>query len=228
MFFHEINNTNNFTIQKNNYYIIPFGHRCSSALACKYANIRQFSLPFDWTMLTYPHKIKDILENDFNNFIPDIKNNIFTNNYNVRLEHFNIDINKGIEEYIRRINRIKSIFNTSTNKIYFIYINEDYLYDATYRNNEFINKIFKDMLDLELYMKSKYPIIDFNIIYFDFKKYNIPENSKIINIVLYTKILYNNWKDSPYEQFRIYCAKVLTKLFNTKLLIGYNLDTFNN
>ena len=31
MFTHIINNTNNFKINFNDYYIIPFGHRCTSA-----------------------------------------------------------------------------------------------------------------------------------------------------------------------------------------------------
>ena len=29
------------------YYLIPFGHRCSSALAIKFASLRKMSLPFD-------------------------------------------------------------------------------------------------------------------------------------------------------------------------------------
>ena len=63
MFSYVINNPNNFVI-KNDYFIIPFGHRCSSALACKYANIRKFSLPFDWTIPSFPKKIQTVLENN--------------------------------------------------------------------------------------------------------------------------------------------------------------------
>jgi hypothetical protein len=68
MFSHVINNPNNFVI-KNDYNVIPFGHRCSSALACKFANIRKFSLPFDWNIPLFPNKIVKVLENNFNDFI---------------------------------------------------------------------------------------------------------------------------------------------------------------
>jgi hypothetical protein len=57
-------------------HVIPFGHRCSSALVCKYANLRKFSLPFDWTIPTFPGKIQRILENDFQDFIPDVRNHV--------------------------------------------------------------------------------------------------------------------------------------------------------
>ena len=93
MFSHIINNSNNFIINKNNYYVIPFGHRCSSALSCKYANIRSFSLPFDWAIPLFPSKIKKVLENNFNDFIPDVHNNIFKNKYDFSLAHFNSNIN---------------------------------------------------------------------------------------------------------------------------------------
>ena len=58
MFSYTINNSNNFVIHKD-YYIIPFGHRCTSALACKFATLRKFSLPFDWTIPALPKKFKE-------------------------------------------------------------------------------------------------------------------------------------------------------------------------
>jgi hypothetical protein len=78
MFSHSIHNPNNFKISKE-YTVIPFGHRCSSALACRYANVRKCSLPFDWTIPSLPNKIKKVLENDFVDFIPDVRNGIFHN-----------------------------------------------------------------------------------------------------------------------------------------------------
>ena len=51
-----------FINNSNNYIIIPFGHRCASALACKYASLRNQSLPFDWTIPLYPSKSKEILK----------------------------------------------------------------------------------------------------------------------------------------------------------------------
>ena len=81
MFSHILNNPNNFVIS-DDYFTIPFGHRCSSALACKYASIRKFSLPFDWTHPSFPKKIQNVLENNFEDFIPDVYNGIFNNKYN--------------------------------------------------------------------------------------------------------------------------------------------------
>jgi len=40
-----------------NYITIPFGHRCTSAIACKMAGLRNFSLPFDWINSGYPAKL---------------------------------------------------------------------------------------------------------------------------------------------------------------------------
>lgn len=156
-FSHSINNPNKIVINDiNDYYVIPFGHRCTSAIVLQIANIRKFSLPFDWTIPLFPNKIKNILENDFRDFIPDVHNNIFENKYNISLAHFNININEGIREYIRRISRFKKIIKEDK-RIYFLYVNEDYLYDNKYRETEFNNTIFKEMLNLELYLDNKYP-----------------------------------------------------------------------
>jgi len=105
MFSYKINNPNNFSIDvKGDYYAIPFGHRCSSALACKYAHMRKFSLPFDWTIPLYPSKIQKVLENDFEDYIPDVRNDVFVNKYDFELAHFNEDIDaelKNIREELR-------------------------------------------------------------------------------------------------------------------------------
>lgn len=228
MFSHVLNNPNNFVI-KNDYVVIPFGHRCSSALACKYANIRKISLPFDWTIPLFPSKIQKVLENNFNDFIPDVHNGIFYNKYDFSLAHFNPNINNGIEEYKRRIDRFIDIINQSK-KIYFVYINEDYLYDDSYRQDEFNNNIFNEMLELEKFIKDKYINIDYNILYFNFKHHNIPKNSNIINIVLHSTKLYELYqkKNAPFENLRNYCGKILAELFNTELILGRDNKVFYN
>ena len=227
MFSYKINNPNNFIINNDDYYMIPFGHRCPSALACKFANIRKFSLPFDWTRLLFPKKIQNILENNFDDFIPDVHNGIYTNKYNVKFDHFNHNLDTGIEEHKRRINRFNDIINQSK-KIYFVYINEDYLYDDNYRQDKFNDDMFNEMLELEKFIINKYINIDYNILYYDFKHHNIPTNSNIINIVLHTNQLYNCAENSAYKELDIFCGEILVKLFNTNLTIGYNDDTFNN
>ena len=230
MFSHTINNSNNFIINKNknNYYVIPVGHRCSSALSCKYANVRSFSLPFDWTIPLFPSKIKKVLENNFNDFIPDVHNNIFTNKYDFSLAHFNSNINIGINEYKRRTDRFNTIIRETNKKIYFVYINEDYLYNNNYMKSSFNDDIFTEMLDLEHFLRNKYININYNILYFNFIHHNIPHNSNIINIVLHTTKLYDITTGSPYEHLRKYCGKILAEIFNTKLECGYNNNVFLN
>lgn len=224
MFSHVINNPNNFVIE-NDYFVIPLGHRCSSALACKFANIRNFSLPFDWTIPSFPRKIQKILENNFDDFVPDVYNGIFHNKYGVELAHFNPNIDNGVKAYKRRIDRFIDIINKSK-KIYFVYINEDYLYDNSYRQDEFNDNIFNEMLEFEKFIKDRYINIDYNVLYFNFKHHNIPTNSNIINIVLHTNNLYDTDKNAPFEELRIYCGKILAELFNTNLNLGYDWNTF--
>lgn len=226
MFRYSMNNPKN-TLIINDCYTIPFGHRCASALACKYSSMRNFSLPFDWCIPLFPKKIHAVLENNFLDFIPDVHNGIFYNKYDIELAHFNSDINDGIEEYKRRIERFNYIMNEPKKK-YFIYINEDYLYDSNYRKDEFNDKIFNEMLELEKFIKNKYLNIDYNILYFNFKHHNIPKDSNIINIVLYTDNLYNILNNSPYENLRNYCGKILSLLFNTNMTYGYNENIFRH
>ena len=214
MFSYIIHNPNNFPINNTDFYTIPFGHRCTSAIACKHASIRKMSLPFDWLVPLFPKKIQDILENNFEDFIPDVYNGNFRNKYDITLCHFNPDINAGIEEYKRRIDRFNNIINKPT-KLYFVYINEDYLYDNNYRQDKFNANIFNEMLELEIYLKKQYVDIDYNILYFNFKQHDIPADSNIINIVLTTTNVYDISHWSYFNPFRSYCSLILSELFNT-------------
>jgi hypothetical protein len=229
MFSHAIHNPNHFEIlnKDKDYNVIPFGHRCTSALACKYASLRKVSLPFDWTMPTYPDKIQQVLDADFEDFIPDVYNKKFINKYNIYLAHFNENVNVGVDEYRRRIDRFKRLIRSPT-KIYFVYIHEDYLYDPGYRKLHFNEDMFKKMLELETFLRTTYTNIDYNILYFNFKEHAIPETSNIINIVLHTTNLYNITVGSPYQALRRYCGKVLAEMFGTPLNFSYDDDTFNN
>lgn len=227
MFSHRINSPKHFIIKKD-YHVIPFGHRCTSALACKYATIRMVSLPFDWCNPLYPKKIQRVIENNFEDFIPDVHNGIFTNKYEFTLTHFDADIANGVEQYKRRIDRFKQMMKESRTK-YFVYINEDYLYDSGHREDAFNDKIFNEMLELEIFLKNHYPYMKYKVLYFNFKEHAIPADSNIINIVLSTTSpLYDTHDDAPYEELRKYCGKVLAELFNTSVLVGYDFQTFND
>lgn len=224
MFSYKINNPNNKIIKYDNCYIIPIGHRCATSLACIYAQIRKFSLPFDWGIPWYPNTIQKILENDFKDFC-NFKGNgyIYNPTYNFGSEHFNNDINVLVNTFERRIERFNNIINEQK-KIYFIYINEDFLYNKNHREDMYCDKIFNELLELEIFLKKKYVNIDYNILYFDCKEHNIPTSSNIINIVLHSNTLYEKSVDSPYGEFRIYCGKILSELFGTSLKLNIKID----
>lgn len=230
LFSYTINNPNNLVVVDfcDNYNVIPFGHRCTSALACKYSNLRKYSLPFDWVIPLYPNKIKDILQNNFEDFIPDVHRNIFHNKYNVSLKHFNPDITTGIDEYKRRVERFSKVIIEPNTK-YFIYINEDYLYEDAYRNDELNDAIFNEMLELENYLRDKYADIEYRILYFNFKCHKIPCGSNIVQVLLNTTTTFDNRKTAPFEDFRDYCGKILAELFKTTLTLDrYTPDIFSN
>jgi hypothetical protein len=80
-----------------------------------------------------------------------------------------------------------------------------------------------------MFLVGFYLVVICLILYFNFKRHNIPINSNIINIVLYTTNLY----DSEYiaggtyiDAFREYCGKILAGLFNTnsKYVLDKNFE----
>jgi hypothetical protein len=119
MFSYKINNPNNFIIKYDNCYIIPIGHRCATSLACIYAKIRNFSLPFDWGIPWYPKTVQKILENDFKDFCNfKCHENGYIHNptYHFGSSHFNKDINILVDSYNRRIKRFNNIINEPKKK----------------------------------------------------------------------------------------------------------------
>jgi hypothetical protein len=224
MFSHTIHNLNHFDIEKTDFYAIPFGHRCTSALACKFSGLRHFSLPFDWLEFNYPHKIKKAIENDFIDFIPDVNNNNYYNKYDMYFKHFNSNKCVGILEHERRVERFNQILKEKKKK-YFVYINEDYLFDQHSRSDEFNDSMLKSMLEIEKLLKEKNENLDYNILYFNFRKETIPYDSNIINIVLTSDSFYNDLDpNSPYEDLRKYCGSILKELFDVKSAFNFTYD----
>jgi hypothetical protein len=219
MFSHEFDSSFNLV---ENYEVVPFGYRCHSAMICTNAKLRKHSLPFDWVIPLTPKKIINILENDFVDFIPnDISNNIsygedgapiLKTKYGIQLAHFNKNIDEGVNEYMRRIERFRSIMKENKKK-YFIFINQDYLNELRFRNEIFNKEKYKEMLELSEYLKKKYKEMDFCILYFDFVKHEKVNNSNIIQIVFSTDKYYLTEKESSAIEFRKYCAEVLSQMF---------------
>jgi len=211
---------------ENNYHVIPFGYRCTSAIACKIANLRKCSLPFDWTGC-WPSAIREVLQNDFQDFLPDVYNNQFINKYNIHFVHFNTDIAQGIEDTNRRITRFYNIIYDDKEK-YFICMNEDYIYNEWYRKTETTYDFFVQLCELDSLLKTKFPNMKYKILYFDFVKHALPPDSNIIQVTIHSTEYYTTSKNE--DKIRTYYGRVLKKLFGTKMISSYNHDNhdFNN
>jgi hypothetical protein len=157
------------------------------------------------------------VKNNFEDFIPDVKNNVFRNKYGISLAHFPEDKDEGINQFKRRIKLFNEIFQSNKTKV-FVYINEDYIYSEKNRKKEFNDDIFSQMLELDLYLKEKLKN-NYIILYFHWKKEKIPSNSNIINVVLNAKELFNDTesahKNNLIYNFRNYCGEILGNMFKT-------------
>nr|QOI90609.1 hypothetical protein HWQ62_00478 [Pyramimonas orientalis virus] len=51
-------------VHPSKYIVVPLGHRCSSALACKFAQLRKTSLPFDWVNYAFPKNVQMAIQNN--------------------------------------------------------------------------------------------------------------------------------------------------------------------
>lgn len=203
----------------NNGDFIPLGSRCTSAIVCRFASLHEESLPFDWTIPLTPDKTLKILKNNFDEFIPEniIQGESVRNDfYGINLAHFRShkSVSEGVEKYKLRINRFKNMMNNSRHK-YFIYVNEDFLYNPLYRDCQFNSKKFDDILILENYLKERYPHLSFNILYFDFVKHEVDSRSFVIPFHVETEKLWDIATASNFSQFRLYIGRVLSNIFSS-------------
>ena len=95
--------------------IIPCGIDCGLAELLKKTNLRQFSLPFDWSV-SYGG-ISKIIKNEFNDFIPKNNNKINTI-YNYSF--FHNDFPQDTETMTRRCNRLLYLLGNSSEQLVFI------------------------------------------------------------------------------------------------------------
>lgn len=229
MYSHTFNNPNNIKITNlDDFNVIPFGNRCHVTSSCIHAKLRVDSLPFDWICHTMPSTIKTILENNFNDFIPDVLNGSFRNKYDILFPHFDKDLDKGIIDTNKHIEKFK-IMLTSSSKIYFIHSSFDYMVNKSWRTSEFNHNLMSNFVDLDYFLKEKYPHLNYTIIVFTFKKYEyLPKNSNIIQIVLKCVgndniDVFNQWNyNSQVEFTKImtelvqYCGNILKDLFKVQ------------
>ena len=107
-------------------------------------------------------------------------------------------------------------------------MNEDYIYSKKYREKEINDKIFFDMLELEKFLKKKYSKLNYTILYFNFFEYKIPKDSNIINIILKTDKVYDNICDHNFNNYRLFCSKILSNVFKTNFEPKLNVKSMIN
>jgi hypothetical protein len=206
-------------ISNENAVFFPIGHKCSSAMALKNAGMRHLSLPFDWCEHLFPKKVIEIFEDNFEKFIPDAEDDLVCvntaygyyhkNEYDVHVCHIDIDIiAETIASYKRRILRAIDLLN-GTKTLLFLYVNEGYLWNKEFRNEDFNKNTFEELVELDTYIKKRYPQLKYKILFIDFVKHDVPETSNIVNMVIQSTDLYDVHIDSVVADFRIHCSKLL-------------------
>lgn len=176
-----------------------------------------------------PSTIKTILENNFTDFIPDVENGLFINKYDIWFPHFDKDLDKGIIDTQKHIENFKRMLTLPT-KIYFIHSSFDYTVNKFWRTSEFNHNLMSNFVDLDHFLRVKYPHLNYTFIIFTFKKYNyLPHDSNILQIVLkrtsYDNIdIFDNHSDPNWhieftkimKALTQYCGNILKDLFNVQ------------
>ena len=144
--------------------IISIGSDCSIANFCNKYKLRNISLPFDW-VVTY-NGVAKCIDDNFKNFIPKLNERF--NNYDIYFEHDFIN-NTQIEneklKYIRRIERLQNILETSTENI--IFLRKGHWNGHHTEHNKKYSNIISDIDDaekLDIILSKKYPMLKYKII----------------------------------------------------------------
>jgi hypothetical protein len=139
--------------------IISLGIDCNVAQFTQSRNLREFSLPFDWTICY--NGVYDILKNNFKNYTKNITlfNNKHINKYDVLFFHDNIKDQNTINKYNRRIERFSQVLQTKE-KILFIKTSHKHWHhdDDKYTDD------YKDAMKTINLIKERYPKLNFVIL----------------------------------------------------------------
>lgn len=138
--------------------IIPLGIDCGIASYLKDKNLRNISLPFDWSV---PYNgVSKIFENNFKELLPDC--GTINENYEINFVHNIFPRDK--EMMTRRISRLIDLLN-GQEELLFIrrghaihHHNESEKYNFTLKND------LDDMIDLNELIQTKYPNLKYKII----------------------------------------------------------------
>ena len=139
--------------------IVPIGIDCAISDFLNRHKLRKFSLPFDW-IVTY-NSVHDIINNSFEDFIPDISGSgrIRNDNYNVLFMHDHFP--EDSEKYKRRINRLYEILNNTNDEVVFVRRSHLTRHHGESKN---ITNDFDDSKKLCSLLQEKYPKLKFKIV----------------------------------------------------------------
>lgn len=139
--------------------------------------MRTEAYPFDYCNSFNLSNVLFAIQNYFGSFVPDSGR---LNRYGICIKHLDDLTNDELKVYFRnRIERFINILKT-TNRILFVYVNEDYLYDKQYRDNS--DQMYGDAEAFCHYLQNVYPDLNFQILYFD-SVYR-PSTQTIINVFI--------------------------------------------
>lgn len=144
--------------------IIPIGVDCSVATFTKKYNLRNTSLPFDWTV-SY-NGVSLCIEDNFKYFTEPLDNGI--NKYDIYLLHDFINndlLNQNKEKSNKRCQRLINILETSDEEI--IFCRKGHSCRHHYEHNNKFYNIKNDIHDaeqLDLIIQDKYPKLKYKII----------------------------------------------------------------
>ena len=147
--------------------LVPLGVDCGLTQWLKDAGLRNFSLPFDWTV-SY-NGVSDIIDNEFIDYIPhetnkfntlDIGNNGQLNKYDVRFIHHNFPNDN--EKINRKISRFLNLLQSDNEIIFLRKGHSEHHHDEC--NN--LTDEFLDCQKLYDILKLKYKNLKFKIILF--------------------------------------------------------------
>jgi hypothetical protein len=136
--------------------IVPIGIDCGIAGWCKNYNLRSCSLPFDWNV-TYSG-VSDCIANNFEEFIP--RKNEKINKYRMAFPHDFDKYENDKLKYMRRIERLTTILETSREKIIFVRKGH-----APHNHNEsiYIKNDIDDVEMLDKLLSKRYPNLNYVI-----------------------------------------------------------------
>lgn len=100
-------------------YVISLGPSCFGSYMCKRQGLKRFSCPFDWTAMSDPEYLIDILETDFKHFLDSSQYIDHADKENNRAGHkrygewffchFNPRIKKEYDYYVRCVERFRTV-----------------------------------------------------------------------------------------------------------------------